>query len=280
MPRPTIANLDDRIARIPQNVIDLPAESTTPIGHYERGANDAWNLLQYFQRNAGRAEVVRPTVLERQVRRLRMLSLVGLVEAFERFLKELAALCVDHVAPIVLDYRLDVLKVDATDVASHFTAQTIGHALCEGDTWLNVQAIHTRFGRLLCDHYATNPGIQLFPQGQRRTTLETIFQLRHTIVHNLGVLTRTDAAKLRLMTKTAVEAPKVLWLTNGDVWYVKLWLDETAEWVNEEIRKRLEVLLTALHAADNTLFVPATKAAELATKFGKAVTIAGATANP
>ncbi|MCO5172382.1 MAG: hypothetical protein M9894_39290 [Planctomycetes bacterium] len=279
MPRPTIPNLDARIARIAQDVVDLPAESTTPIGHYERGANDAWNLLQYFERNAGRA-VVRPTVLERHVRRLRMLALVGLVEAFERFLKEVAAVCVDHVAPLVLDDRLDVLRVDATDVAAHFTAQTIGHALCEGDTWLNVESIQRRFGRLLADHHSTNAGIQLFPKGQRRTTLETIFQLRHTVVHNLGVLTRTDAAKLRLMTRTPVAAPKVLWLTNGDVWYVKLWLDETAEWANDQIRARLATLLTDLHTADPSLFDPPAKAAALATTFGKPVTIAGATANP
>lgn len=280
MPRPAVANLDARIARIAQDVVDLPTESRTPIGHYERGANDAWNLLQYFERNAGRGQTVRPTVLERHVRRLRLLALVGLVEAFERFLKELAAVCVDQVAPLVLDDRVAVLRVDATKVAAHFSAQTVDSALCEGDTWLNAEAVHRRFGRLLADHHSKNSGLQLFPEGQRRRTLDTIFQLRHTIVHNLGVVTRTDAARLRLLTKQPVAAPKVLWLTNGDVWYVKLWLDQTAEWVNDQVGARLEALLTALHGDDDTLFEPAAKAAELASVLGKAVTIVGASASP
>lgn len=205
---------------------------------------------------------------------------MGLVEAFERFLKELAAVWVDQVAPLVLDDRVAVLRVDATKVAAHFSAQTVGLALCEGDTWLNAEAVHRRFGRLLADHHSKSPGLQLFPEGQRRTTLDTIFQLRHTIVHNLGVVTRTDAARLRLLTKQPVAAPKVLWLTNGDVWYVKLWLDQTAEWVNDQVGARLEALLTALHSDDDTLFEPAAKAAELASVLGKAVTIARASASP
>ena len=277
MPRPNI-DLPKWIARIPQNVIDLPAESVSPIRHFHRGARDAWNLLDYFTRNVGRTNV-HPAAFERHQHRLRRLVIVALAEAFERYLKEVGAICVDHVAPLVTDDRLKVLPVTAIGVAAHFKEDGLGKALCEASTWLDCDAVTKRFGRLLADHHSTSQGLRLFAQdvdADRYTALKTVFQLRHSIVHNLGVITGSDAAKLRLLTKRKVE-PKQLWPTNGDVMYVKLFLEDTADWMNEQVIRRLETLLTDLHGADNSLFVPADKAQELATQFSTSATVAGVT---
>ena len=47
----------DVIGNIPQQVEELQVESTSPFLHYKRGANDAWNLLRYFERNVQRTTV-------------------------------------------------------------------------------------------------------------------------------------------------------------------------------------------------------------------------------
>ena len=72
------------IARIPEHVGELPPEAASPIAHYERGASDAWNLLNYFGSTAQRAKGYKAP-FERHVVRLRSLVLFALVESFERF---------------------------------------------------------------------------------------------------------------------------------------------------------------------------------------------------
>lgn len=272
------------IARIPEHVGPMPTESASPIEHYTRGANDAWNLLGYFERTAKRTNVYKASY-DRHLLRLRSLVLLALVETFERFLKEIAAACVDQLAPIVLDDRLSVLSIHAQAVASHFAEETIGKALCEGGTWLDSTAINTRFGRLLADHFG-NPTFKFFPEGKndpdawRRGTMDVLWQLRHSIAHNVGVITKSDAAKLRLLRRGSVEAPKVLQLTNGDVWYAKLFLDDLANWSNGRVAARLADVLTARHTDDNSLFVPQERADAVAKVFRLSVTIAAALGTP
>ena len=94
------------------------------------------------------------------------------------------------------------------------------------------------------------------------------------------MITRSDAAKLRLLRRGAVAAPKTLSLTNGDVWYAKLFLDELAESSNGRVAARLADLLTTLHLDDPTLFAPAGRAAVLAKAMQVTVIVAGATASP
>jgi hypothetical protein len=89
MPAPKVA-AKDQIAAIPQHVAALPPESASPIEHYRRGANDAVNLVRYFHRNMERTNVY-PVPLARHAGRLHAMALLTLVETFERFLKELAA---------------------------------------------------------------------------------------------------------------------------------------------------------------------------------------------
>lgn len=271
-------NLQQLIANIAQHGAALPPESSSPPEHYKRSANDAWNLLRYFQRTAQRTNIYAQP-FERHAGRLRSLVLFTLIEAFERYLKEAAACCVDHVAPLVLDDRVKVFNVDSRRVAANFT-ESLGKALCEGDTWLDCKDINDRFGKLLANPFSA-PSFQLFvqasaPDGWRRTTMETLFQLRHTIAHNVSVITRSDAAKLRLLTKSAVDAPRVLSPTEQDVRYSKQFLDETVAWANVRIAERLAEVLTTIHADNRTVFDPGSKADAIAKQFTVAVTVAGA----
>ncbi len=105
-------------------------------------------------------------------------------------------------------------------------------------------------------------------------------KLRHSIAHNAGVITRSDAAKLRLLRRGAVDGHKTLQLTNGDVWYVKLFLDDLASWAKARIAARLAEVLTKIHADDSTLFVPSDAADTLAQLFRENVEVAGAVGTP
>src|SRR5262249_15338453 len=67
------------------------------------------------------------------------MALVNFVENFERFLKELAAECVDCLAPFVAEDRFNVFEIQATALASHFATDTIGKSLCESATWLDCE---------------------------------------------------------------------------------------------------------------------------------------------
>jgi hypothetical protein len=77
-----------------------------------------------------------------------------------------------------------------------------------------------------------------------------------------------------------VEGHKILQLTNGDVWYVKLFLDDLASWANARIVARLAELLTEIHADDSSLFASSEVADALAQLFRENVVVAGAAGIP
>ncbi len=273
------------IAKIPEHVVPLSKESTVALLHYERTANDAWNLLNYFDRNVGSANI-KKKVFESHLRRLRSMVVLSLVEAFERFVKETAAVCIDQVGPHTIDDRLDGFKFVGSTFAPHFAAGSLGSSLCEGQTWLSCKQINERFRDILADPFEDKANFKMFPQrndkadGWRLDPMEILWQLRHSITHNVGLITRSDAAKLRLLTKKPVSGNQLLSLSNGDVWYVKLFLDDTAKWMNNRVGQRLAMLLTTLHTADTSLFDPAGKAQEIADVFRIPVTVAGAASAP
>jgi hypothetical protein len=285
MARPQIANLEDRIFDIAGHVTPAARESESPIEHYKRASNDAWNLLLYIDRNVRRANVY-PTVAEKHLARFRGMVLLSLIEAFERFLKELAGVCVDHVVSYVLDNsdRLSQLHARPADLAAHFASKSLGRGLCEGDTWLDCDEINKRFRRLLAEPFEKG-GFEFFPKANkadrdRIRVIETLWQLRHTLAHNLGMITRSDAAKLRLLVKANIDAPTVLSPKGADLWYVKNYLDGITEWSNGRVATALTDLLTELHKNDPTLFDPQARADELVKQVGVAVAIAGKTASP
>lgn len=275
-----VNDLPGRIRRITEHLAPLHADADVPIEHHRRLSNDAWNLLLYIRRHLGDASTY-GAVLERHQHQLRRMVLLSLIEAFERFLKELAAVCVDHVARRVPDDRLDKVG-KGSGVASHFAAATLGRAICENLTWTDCSEVNERFRKLLARPYEAG-NFYVFPLQPvalrvRLETARTLFQLRHTLAHNLGVVTASDALKLRLLTRRPVAENQLLWPTHGDVWYVKLWLMETVTAVNAEVASALTDLLSHLHGKDGTLFVPAEEAATLAERFRLTVTVAGAMA--
>lgn len=284
MAGPKIAGLEKLIAEIAQHVVPLPPESASPIEHYRRGANDAANLVQYFHRNMKRTNVY-AAPYERHARRLHSMVLLTLVETFERFLKELAAICVDHVGPLVVDKRLKEFAATGPTLSLSVGDGTLGWLLCEPLLWHDVEEeVENRFRKLLHDE-SLKATFVLFPGGKdsdawRRSTLQILFQIRHSIVHNASVLNRSDAAKLRILTRAKVEAPRVLAPTDKDLWYAKAFLDETATWCDERVLTRLVAVLEAIHSRDATLFDPQQRATRLAKEFGRQVKLAAATGSP
>lgn len=135
--------------------------------------------------------------------------------------------------------------------------------------------------RLLADPFE-NGAFILFPKQpavnrERFDTLGLIWQLRHTIVHNVGVITQSDAIKLRLLVHAPVDSPRVLFPTRDDIRYLKRFLEETAEQANERIGNRLAALLSTIHAGDPGLFIASDAADTLTRKCGFALVVAGAT---
>ncbi|HXT58356.1 MAG TPA: hypothetical protein VN699_06970 [Pirellulales bacterium] len=222
------------------------------------------------------------------MRRLSTMVMLTIVETFERFLKEIAAVCINQVGQAVLDDRLDVFSARGSAVAAHFESGDLGKALCESLTWCDCDDANRRFRRILADPFQDDAKFYIFPSASqppaslrgRAESMRVVWQLRHTIAHNAGLVTSADAMKFRLLTKRQVQSPRLLQPTEGDVWYVKLFLDETVELVNLAIAQRLSELLTTIHATDSTLFEADSKAKVLADLFGVPATISGFTRQP
>jgi hypothetical protein len=112
-----------------------------------------------------------------------------------------------------------VFKVQGSALASHFGTGTLGKSLCESATWLDCEEINERFRKLLADPFQVGgPSFSLFPkqnqllagQQSRFDLMNLVWQIRHTAVHNVGVITQSDAVKLRLWAKEPVVAPRLL----------------------------------------------------------------------
>lgn len=283
MPRAPI-DLARKIKDILQHVQPLPDESKAPVLHYRRTGTDIWASLTYVE-GAFREGNRYQAVAERHLGRLYGMALVSLVENFERFLKEAAAECVDCLAPFIVDDRFNVFAIQGSGLASHFGTGTLGKSLCESSTRLDCEEINKRFRRLLADPFqAGGQSFDLFPKPNQQPAAEQwrfepmnlIWQIRHTAVHNVGVVTRSDAVRLRLLAKEPVEGARLLVPTRNDLRYLKRFLDETAEVCNRRIGERLGELLTAIRASTPTLFEPQTMADRLASIFRLPLQVAGA----
>jgi hypothetical protein len=279
----TPTDLAQKIRDMIPHVAPLPPEAGTPFVHYERSIKDIWSLLLYFERNFKRLSV-QPAALRTHMARLHGMIFVNLVESFERYLKEVAAACVDSLARYVLDDRFNAFHVRGSALAAHFGADTLGRSLCESATWLDCEEINDRFRKLLSDPFQKDGRFHLFPrQNQdpaserwRLETLSIVWQLRHTVVHNVGVITQSDAIKLRLLVRSAVPSMQVLSPTRDDIHFSKRFLDETAEMANSRIGSRLAELLTTIHVGNPALFAPQEMADRITETFGFILTVAGA----
>jgi hypothetical protein len=284
MPRPPI-DLDRKIREILQHTQTLPTEAAVPISHYRRTSNDLWNLLEYIDRKI-RATGHYTAVVDRHMYSFHAMILVNLIETFERLLKEIGAVCIDHLAPCILDNRFDEFAVSATGIAAHFGTATLGRSLCESSTWLDSTQVNNRFRRLLA-HPLLKDDFWLFPTGdqspkrdkekvrQRFDTISIVWQLRHAIVHNVGAITQSDAVRLRLLAKETVQAPRLLTPSRDDLRYLKRFLDETAEDVNTRVGTRLAGVLTAVHSSAPFLVDPQVAANQLSRDFQVSLAVSG-----
>jgi hypothetical protein len=262
----------------------LPDEAKAPILHYRRAVADVWGSLGYVERLIAERDRYQ-SVVDRHLGRLYGMALVNLVEILERFFKEAAGECVDCLSDLVLDDRFNVFAIQGMTLASHFGAGTLGKSLCESSTWLDCEDINKRFRKLLCNPFQEGgASFDLFPKQNQQPEAErwrfepmnVIWQIRHTSVHNVGVITQSDGVKLRLLAKEPVAAPRLLAPTRADLGYLKQFLDDTAVNCNKRIGERLAELLTTIHTATPTLFTPQARADKLGAIFRLPLVVAGA----
>ncbi len=276
------------LARLVKDILKhtgpMPAEEGVPRAHYQRSVRETWGMLEYLEQHIA-TEALSKAVLRRHMTQLFRMMLAQIIETFERFLKELAAVCVDHLAEFVLDKRFDEWQVRGGVLVAHFQAGTVGKALCESDTWLDCKDINDRFRKVLSDPFEMGGTFYAFPSGNQQPAeerprfaiLNTLWQVRHTIVHNVGVITRSDAVKFRLLTQEPVTSPCVIQPTRDDVRHTRRFLDESAEIVNRRVGERLAELLTTIRADQVAPFDAQERANLLTLQFGRALTLAGAT---
>lgn len=280
MARPR-TDLHKVVREILEHTLPLPPEASSPIKPFDRTASAVLSTLRYFIDSP--SDNFCPGVMEKHASNFRRMALVSLVEALERFLKELAALCIDSLVPHVHDDRFDDFSAKGGQIVFHLSAGSVGKALCESDTWLTNKSINERFKRLLKLPFGDNWRSNLFPEEnqsppserERARTLAILWQMRHTISHNVGVITGSDAGKFKMLVKRGVESNRILSPATRDIIYVKRFLVETAESVNLRVGGRLAEVLTALHSENPALFDPAEKANSLPKELGFAVTING-----
>jgi hypothetical protein len=282
MPRPA-TDLPRKIKDMLQHVRELPDAASAPILHYRRTGAEIWGSLAYIERAINQGERYQ-SVVDRHLGRLYGMALVNLVETFERFLKEAAAECVDCLADFMVDDRFNVFKIQGSSLASHFATETLGKSLCESATWLDCEEVNERFRRLLADPFQVGgsffylfPKQNQLPTGQvsRFDTINLVWQIRHSAVHNVGVVTQSDAVKLRLWSKEPVAAPRLLAPTRADLNYLKRFLDETADDCNQRIGTRLAQLLTTVQSAAPALAAPQTLADKITAIFRQVLQVAG-----
>jgi hypothetical protein len=260
----------------------MPDEARAPIFHYRRTVADIWGAFGYVERAVSQRDRYQ-AVVDRHLGRLYGMALVNLVETFERFLKEAAAECVDCLADFIVDDRFNAFTLQGASLASHFGSGSAGKALCESATWLDCKEINDRFRRLLADPFETGD-FYVFPKtggqqpvaGQwRHDLMSMVWQLRHTAVHNVGVITKSDAVKLRVWAKEAVAAPRVLSPARNDISWLKRFLDETTEDCNLRIGQRLAVLLTTINSQSPGILAAADVASRITATFGTVLQVSG-----
>jgi hypothetical protein len=270
------------VRQVLQHTSPLLLESDCPIRHFDRSTNIGVLLIKYIDDHIA-PDTVYDAVYDRHLGHLRRMVFAEIIESFERFLKELASVCVDFLAPYAVDDRFEeFIPRRSGQIAAFVNASSIGKALCESDTWLNNNTINTRFRSLLKDHFGDDweflfPGPSQTPVGEREraATIAILWHLRHNSAHNVGILTHSDSMKFRMLIGGPVAADRRLSPSTEDIRYVTRFLSEAAASVNGRIGMRLAQLLERFHVSDPTLFDAQAKANEISQRFALPVTIHG-----
>ena len=133
--RPPI-DLDQKVRDLLTHTVPLRAGVDAPIRNFEERTNACFNLIKYIDDHISTQPVYR-TIYDRHMSLLNRMVLVSLVEAFERFVKETAVVCVDAIAHVTIDNRFDQFSPTGGSLAAQFNAGSVGKAMCESDTWLS-----------------------------------------------------------------------------------------------------------------------------------------------
>ncbi len=279
MPRKT-TDLPARIVEVLDHLGRMPPEADAPIDHYVLASNSSVNMRRYIMQKLESTGHY-PAVRDRHFVSLNNMVLVNLIQSFERFIKDLAAVCVDHLFDRTIDGRFDEPQVRGSSLAAHFAGSSPGKALCESGTWLDCKGINERFKDYLRHPTNVHSIFHVFAPGSDTfRIMSLIWQLRHTVVHNVGVLTRSDAAKLRLLAKKQLPSPRILLTTSDDLRFLQAYLDTQAKDINKRAGERLADILTIILGSDPTLFAPQDEANAISRKFGFPLTVAGAVGLP
>jgi len=283
--RPPI-DLPAKIREILEHTEAPPAVAKQPLAHFEKHVATIQGLLKYIDEHLADQPIYH-AVFDRHMTRLRRMAFVAMIEAFERFINELAIVCVDRLAPYINDGRFDEFSATGGEIASSFASGSVGQALCDSKTWLDNQTINSRFRKLLKDPYSENDrpwNVFLFPRGSQGTVEErneaeavaVLWQVRHTIVHNTGLLTNSDSLKLGLLIRDSVPAGHVLAPSSDDFRYAKRFLILVAGKFNRRVGERLAEILTGIAQRSPVLLNdPATEASALSETFGFPLNVAG-----
>ena len=279
---PTPAQFGQYIRQIPlRNEVE---QAEIPIKHFQTSVAHAVRFVDYL-RDLKKKIPVYEKGFERHLKAISSLAFFQITAAFERLLKELAAVCVDEIAPLCTDDRLSRFSIKGEDAAPHIQDQTVGRALCESQLWHSVSEVNHRFRDVL-DSIDGKPAFILF-DGKAATglckevqTLKVIFQLRHTIAHNLGSLTRSDAGKLQRLLGHRLDSPKELDIDRKHVFYLQQFLDPLAKEINLRIAERLGLVLTEFQTTSPTLIDHKDRSKGLAILFQVPFTISNHTEQP
>src|SRR5688572_13729504 len=102
---PPQLDIHQKVRQILGSLQSMPVEADSPILHFRKTSSDLTQTLEYLKRKVDEAPS-NPGAAERHLERTRQMTLVNLIENLERFLKELAAACVDALVPVTADDRL------------------------------------------------------------------------------------------------------------------------------------------------------------------------------
>jgi len=138
--RPPI-DLREKIRSILSHTEALGPASQCPITHYRQAVSSNFGLIDYIEDHITEGSHY-PAIKAKHMAHLRRFVLANLIETFERFVKELAAVCIDQLSGFVTDDRYNEFTAKGNEVIAHFEAGSIGKALCESDTWLSNEVIN------------------------------------------------------------------------------------------------------------------------------------------
>ncbi len=128
--RPPI-DIRERIGDTLSHTEPLPSESQSPIRHYRRAVITNFTLIDYIDGHISAGSHY-PAAKAKHMGHLRRLVLANLIETFERFVKELAAVCIDQLSDFVTDDRYNAFTAKGNEIVAHFEAGSVGKALRVG----------------------------------------------------------------------------------------------------------------------------------------------------